>query len=623
MTTLSFHHYSIGRRYIENTGSNTLRNKSLIHKFKSKQKLVSIIWISTLILFVLSCIKRNEFAYPLIQTGEVTDIDSTGAMFHAKFIDLSKEDILEYGFVWGLEQEPDLNSAKIILTGDPEYGTISYRISTDLVRDKVYYVRAFARNEKYVTYGKVVSFKSKGSSIPEIYDFDPKEGSGGTKVIITGKYFSADIHGNTVIFGKATARIDAASTDKLEVTLPEDLNVSGTVNITIESANNTCRSDATFYLLGCDILDFKPRKLMIGDVIRIAASNYGTGISDNLVTIGGAEAEIISQANDTIMAYVPYNPYLGNKEITLTVNGKTCYARDSVFLENPWNKIVNEQIFVRQGSIGFAIEGKGYIGLGIYFGNNGNYFIYKDLWEYNIENNSWKKCAVFPGLGRSNAVAFSIGGKGYVGLGSYYNDGSNFSTDFYEYDPLNNTWKQKAEFPGEGRFNPFNLVIGKKGYVGCGQGISALLSDIWEYDPETDKWTRLNDFPGYGDFSCYGFAVNDMAYIGNQFGFWRYDVSNNSWSKIDFPGLFAKVGFSIGGFGYAGFGLSCDPGINDLWRYDPQNDKWSRLADAPFGPRCEPACFVIDKKVYFSSGYIYQDLPGIFQESLIEFDPKK
>ena len=57
----------------------------------------------------------------------------------------------------------------------------------------------------------------------------------------------------------------------------------------------------------------------------------------------------------------------------------------------------------------------------------------------------WTQKADFRELEETSCISFSIGNKGYIGLGSdmdqhYYND-------FWEYDPFTNAWTQKANFP--------------------------------------------------------------------------------------------------------------------------------------------------------------------------------
>ena len=42
--------------------------------------------------------------------------------------------------------------------------------------------------------------------------------------------------------------------------------------------------------------------------------------------------------------------------------------------------------------------------------------------------------------------------------------------DFWEYDPVGNTWTQKADFGGTARYAAVGFSIGNKGYIGTGHG---------------------------------------------------------------------------------------------------------------------------------------------------------
>ncbi len=74
----------------------------------------------------------------------------------------------------------------------------------------------------------------------------------------------------------------------------------------------------------------------------------------------------------------------------------------------------------RSSAVGFSIGTKGYIGTGIRGGGDGwegNYYHLKDFWEWDQATNVWTRKADLEGSGRSNAVGFSIGTKGYIGTG--------------------------------------------------------------------------------------------------------------------------------------------------------------------------------------------------------------
>lgn len=93
-----------------------------------------------------------------------------------------------------------------------------------------------------------------------------------------------------------------------------------------------------------------------------------------------------------------------------------------------------------------------------------------------------EKAAFVGGAGRFAAVGFSIGTKGYIGTG--FTDTS-VTNDFWEYDTVNDTWTQMANFSGGARYRAVGFSIGTKGYVGMGYAddSGAYKRDLWEYSP--------------------------------------------------------------------------------------------------------------------------------------------
>ena len=59
-----------------------------------------------------------------------------------------------------------------------------------------------------------------------------------------------------------------------------------------------------------------------------------------------------------------------------------------------------------------------------------------------MERDIWTQKAAFPGTSRHLAVAMAVDGKGYFGTGY---DGTDRLNDFWEYDPVANSWTQKAD----------------------------------------------------------------------------------------------------------------------------------------------------------------------------------
>src|ERR1044071_3179889 len=78
---------------------------------------------------------------------------------------------------------------------------------------------------------------------------------------------------------------------------------------------------------------------------------------------------------------------------------------------------------------------------------------------------TWVQKADFGGVSRASAVGFSINTKGYIGSGYFYNGTLHVFKDFWEYDPLTDSWTQKANLGGVARSGAIGFSIGNKGYI--------------------------------------------------------------------------------------------------------------------------------------------------------------
>lgn len=263
---------------------------------------------------------------------------------------------------------------------------------------------------------------------------------------------------------------------------------------------------------------------------------------------------------------------------------------------------------VRVGGISFSINDKGYAGTGY---NGGSYL--SDFWAYDPATDVWTQKADFGGGVRGYAVGFSIGGKGYSGTGYTYNFSvAKAYNDFWEYDPDQNTWTQKNNVGGTGRYLAAAFTINGKGYIGTGHPVSGFsIKDFWEYDPATDVWTQKTDFGGEARNGAVGFCIDGKGYLGTGRAgvlytkdFWMYDPSNNSWQqKADLGGGIRTqaVGFAIGNKGYIGAGRG-ENFYKDFWQYDPTSNSWKKKTALPGEKRSGAVAFTIGNMAYVGTG---------------------
>ena len=270
----------------------------------------------------------------------------------------------------------------------------------------------------------------------------------------------------------------------------------------------------------------------------------------------------------------------------LVVAEDTLYGPEQQFSStNFWNRTADFIGSPSENAVAFGLNGKGY--LVIPSAGNNFYSFDPEQEGPDGEIGTWTKMPHdLPGGNRSDAVAFTINGKGYVGLG-------NFQSDFYEFDPAqpNQAWKEMEEFPLGTRAGAvaFSLVRSDTtfGIVGLGSGQVEFLEFYPEGDPDGDGrpgiWRSIADYPG------------DPG-------------STNS------PGRSHSVAFALHNKGYAGLGIGGDGGWhqNTFYEFNPLSGpvdaagkplgEWRQVADYGPGFRRHAVAFAIGDKGYVGTG---------------------
>ncbi len=181
-----------------------------------------------------------------------------------------------------------------------------------------------------------------------------------------------------------------------------------------------------------------------------------------------------------------------------------------------------------------------------------------NAWEYDPSTDVWKALAPMPSK-RGSAVAAVVGDKIYVIGGVSTIPGSNDPGlsqtvpqasvgTVEEYDPKENTWRERSPMPTPRNHATAGAVNGKIYVIGgrVGAAFIGLASDISvveEYDPATDKWsapkarmptTRSATASGVYNGRIYvaGGEYQDTRMMATFRAVEAYDPASNTWSVL-------------------------------------------------------------------------------------------
>jgi len=146
---------------------------------------------------------------------------------------------------------------------------------------------------------------------------------------------------------------------------------------------------------------------------------------------------------------------------------------------NQWTKVQSIGGSKRRGALAFTNNGKAYVCNGI---SNGVF--QTDMWEYDPTGDMWTKKTDLDeddswSILRQNATSFVCDGKAYISFG----EKSGYLKDVWEYDFSADTWLEKTDFEGAGRTNAVAFTVGGKAIVTTGYTGSYYLDDVWEFKP--------------------------------------------------------------------------------------------------------------------------------------------
>lgn len=495
-------------------------------------------------LALCTCTKEQVTSrlYPRIETGNVVNITSDGAVFQGKIIFMTGG-ISDHGFLWSMSETPVISNSDTVSMGTVlGQESFSLTLKKNLIQGQKYFVRAYAKTANYLVYGNIVSFISQGSVIPlSITSVSPSQHlMPGDTVTLIGENFGSDLQiklGGKILKTNSVFWITDSS---LKFKLPDTLSKTNSLSI---------------IRFGQEAI--APQKL----VTALSLKNKG-----NLYMQRSANCVIGTK------------DYFGF--------GYTSTISNSLFSFEPSsNSLVSinqSTISPRAFPIAFSINGIGYFGGGVSNNIIGNYYsAYTDFYSINPATNLITRIGDLPipsgGLtGINHAItAFTIGDKGYC---LTYTLSPTEKNELYEFSSSSNQWTKKADFPGSIRKignPPFSFALNGLGYIGGGFSASyfAEINDFWSYDPNLDAWTPLKFNLTLSNFATLN--ANGTIYLINT----KFDLVSSSYNSLFYEFIPSTREFKTSPFstkipldlngafsvGNSGFLLSG----SSIWEFDP------------------------------------------------------
>ena len=545
------------------------------------------------------------------------------------------------------------NSYRTSKNDDISTGKFNFQIKTTLKEETTYYVKAFLHTNDYMVYGNEVSFVSMGSNSPKIEGFFPKKGTFNDTLIITGSFLWANLSSTEVILNNCRAEIIEQNEKVIkckipcEITSPEffplirfgDLDVSFTESFKITPPIINSMFPDTVY--------------NAGDTLKISGDFFNPISDYNKVIANDKNARVIKSTRRELSLIVPKDlivasdvSQLSTFKISVTISSQTAQS-DKVLIfdyHSRWTKLADFPGEPRIWPVAFGYNGKGYYGFGSYdYLNNYRYNKhYGDLWEYNPVSNTWKKITEIPSIPRGKVASFIIGSKIYLCCGTMGDIllEQDILPDVWEYDLDKDTWTRKADFPGIKRYSAFGFSLNGKGYIGAGckrYGYYNILKDVWQYDPVNDSWVLIGNIPEiagiYIEHGLIAFSNSQNGFLGfrdqypNIESFWKFNDVLLTWEKASpKPGYWQNAtGFTIEnnifvGLAEIGTGLPVYQGTKDFYKYDVTSNSWINIGFG--GPqRFAAGGFSIGNKGFICGGFHNSEYSNLVD--LWMFDPTK
>lgn len=180
-----------------------------------------------------------------------------------------------------------------------------------------------------------------------VYSYSPSSGIEGDRITVTGTCFSHVAENNIVTLNGVRAEVEEAIPNRMVIVLPD--NPKGQYPVVVRVGEEVAEGPAFTYLKKptLEVLSIEPSSAVAGTEVRLVGNLFSTVPSENIVTINGVKAEVLTASLTELIVIVPDNP-LGSYPVMLTVGDNTVAGPEFTYLE----KIYTYEVKTISGSAG-------------------------------------------------------------------------------------------------------------------------------------------------------------------------------------------------------------------------------------------------------------------------------
>lgn len=591
-----------------------------------------------ILLGLITLIKCNndniiEREYPIFSSVEISNINENGATFNANIDNLEKFNVIEYGFVWD-------NQDRKVITKKLNSSNFQANITTTLIVNYTYTVRAFIKTKDFLVYSDYYEFKSLGSNAAIISKIEPNTGIWGDTIKLLGENFSYATNKNIVKFKNIEAKVIKSTDTIITCIVPNNLKDSET-SISITVANKEALSNEKFKTISPIINSFSPKTATFNDEITINGEYFSKKQDYNKVYFGNIPAEITYSDENTIKALVPEDIEFGSVKIKVQSHAVETIFNENFKLKTPVISYIDRDIRVKTEIIIKAdlfnpIKEKNKI---LFDGNEAEIISINNknikvkvplgpysqrkfkvqlqvtdlIVEYSKDVNiidQWMLISDDLPFRFNNRSSYYLATNNTIYLVAKQKSYTDNNDYLWKLNPSDFIW-ERIDIPNNIKVSNF-ISNGTNLYFYDGSNNS-----FFEFNPVTNIWSQKLNFPGIRRYGASQFVINNEVYIGKgsytenyntvyHKDFYKYNATLDTWTRIadlnyqDYSRRDNATTFVINGIAYLGNGAS-NTGMVDFWSYNPNSDSWNRIADFP-DARNNSSAFSLNNYGYVTGG---------------------